>query len=121
MSSVISILTAFTVIDPGIIGRWETKMPNGKIITGVIKGDNTYEGYSDTVMFAKGAYSFKDSVLTFENDEMSGCGEAKGIYKITFFADTAMRLDVINDDCIERSQGNNGVIYTRSKKQFKSF
>lgn len=115
ISTAILILAAFTVKDPTIVGRWETKSPDG-IFTAVFKTDHTYEGFLNKEMFTNGTYSFKDSVITFEDDKMTGCSTTKGTYKITFFADTAMRFDVIKDSCTGRNEGNNGVVYVRVKE-----
>lgn len=114
--TIITILSAWTVKDPNIIGTWESKSPKGNTITAVFKADYIYEGYFNKELFSKGTYNFKDSIITFENDKMTACSDTKGSYKLTFLADTAMRFDVINDTCTPRNQGTNGVVYIRSKE-----
>jgi hypothetical protein len=110
-------LAACTTKNPNIIGRWETKSKKGNIIIGLFKADDTYEGYINSNMFTKGTYSFKDSIFTFEDDKMAtACSGIKGSYKLTFLADTAMRFNVINDNCTPRKEGTDGVVFVRMKE-----
>lgn len=81
-----------------------------------VQGRQSYEGYFNKEMFTKGTYSFKDRVITFENDKMTACSDTKGSYKLTFFADTAMRFDVISDNCPGRKEGTNGMVCVRAKE-----
>ena len=116
ISAIILMLAACTAKDSYVVGRWQTKPQKDTILTAVFKADNTYEGYWDKEMFTKGTYSFKERVITFENDKMTACSDTKGSYKLTFFADTAMRFDVISDNCTPRNQGTNGVVYVKVKE-----
>lgn len=116
ISATILMLAACTAKNSNVVGRWETKSPKGNILTAVFKADNIYEGYWDKEMFTKGTYSFKDRVITFEDDKMTTCSDTKGSYKLTFFADTAMRFDVINDNCEGRNSGTNGMVLVRLKE-----
>lgn len=116
ISILILTLASYTAKDPSIVGRWEANSSRGGILAVVFKADKTYEGYFDDQLFTKGTYSVKDSIYTIETDEITGCADTKGIYKITFFADTAMRADVINDDCIPRNEGTNGVVFKRKSR-----
>ncbi len=118
ISTAILILAACTNKSSNIVGRWKTKSQKGNILTAVFKADYTYEGYFNKEMFTKGTYSFKEGVITFENDKMTSCSGIKGNYKLTFLTDTAMRFDVINDNCKERNEGTNGVVYVSSKNNF---
>lgn len=110
------ILASCTNTSSNIVGRWQSKSQRGNILTAVFKDDNNYEGYFNKQMFTKGTYSFKDRVITFENDKITACSDTKGSYKVTFFADTAIRFDVINDSCKGRNEGSNGVVYVRMKE-----
>ena len=114
-STLILTLASYTPKDPSIVGRWEAISSRG-ILAVVFKTDKTYEGYNNSQLFTKGTYSFKDSIYTIETDEMTGCADTKGIYKITFFADTTMRGDVINDDCTGRKEGTDGVVFKRKSR-----
>lgn len=118
--TVILILAACTNKSSNIVGRWETKSQKGNIVIGVFKADDSYEGYFNKKLFTKGTYSFKEGVVTFEDDKMTACSDIKGSYKVTFFADTAIRFDVINDSCKPRNEGSNGVVYVRLKEEFPS-
>ena len=112
ISTLILTLASYTAKDTSIVGRWEAISSRG-ILAVMFKADKTYEGYNNSQLFTKGTYSFKDSIYTIETDEMTGCADTKGIYKITFFADTAMRGEVINDDCTGRKEGTDGVMFKR--------
>ncbi len=116
ISSVTLIFAACTNKSSLIVGRWQTKLQKDTIFTAVFKADDTYEGYSNKDMFTKGTYSFKDRVLTFENDKMTACSDIKGSYKLTFTADTAMRFDVINDSCTGRNRGSDRMVLVRVKE-----
>lgn len=116
ISALILTLVSYTIKDPNVVGRWEAKYLDGTITT-VFKADHIYEVYFNKKMFSKGTYSFKDSIITFEDDEMADlCSDIKGTYKLTFSADTVMSFNVINDDCPPRSKGTNGLIYARVKE-----
>ena len=117
ISIIILTLASCTGTNSNIVGRWQTKPQKDTVLTAVFKEDNTYEGYWDKEMFTKGTYSFKDRVITFENDKMAVvCSDIKGTYKLTFFADTAIRFDVINDNCTPRNEGSNGLVLVRVKE-----
>lgn len=117
ISTLILTLAACTNKSSNIVGRWQTKSPKGNILTAVFKADYTYEGYFNKELFTKGTYSFKDPVITFEDDKMATpCSAVKGSYKLTFFADTAVRFNVINDNCAPRNEGTNGVVFVRMKE-----
>lgn len=116
ISTVILILAACTDKSSDIVGRWQTKPQKDTILTAVFKADNTYEGYSNKDMFTKGTYSFKEGVVTFEDDNMTPCSDVKGSYKLTFTADTAIRFDVINNSCKGRNEGTNGMVLVRVKE-----
>ncbi len=122
ISTFILILAACTNKSSNIIGRWETKSQKGNILIGVFKADDSQEGYFNKKLFTKGTYSFKDGVLTFEHDEMgTPCSDIKGSYKLTFFADTAIRFDVIMIVANPETKGQMEWYIQEPKNNFRTF
>lgn len=107
------VIFAFSYPENTIVGRWETKTPNGTILGAVFKTDYTYTGYANKKVFVTGKYQFKDNLLSMDDD--GGC-KTTGVYKITFFADS-LRLSVVTDSCTARREGTDKVVFGSVKSK----
>lgn len=116
-AAVISLM-AFAIDDLKILGKWRTKHPGGTMDV-EFKQDSTYKAYLNDKMMVYGKYTFKDSVYTFKDgspvDGGFGPCEVDGHYKLSFLADSAIRFNVINDDCGGRKMGMDGIVFVKVK------
>ena len=66
-----------------LIGRWESRLPDGNILGVIFKPDNSLEGYFNKKPLFSGTYTFQDTTLSFKDN---GRENVRGVYKIIFFS-----------------------------------
>ncbi len=104
--------TLFCMKPDQLTGRWETAPSAKGSVTGVVfKEDQTFEGYVNKKPFVTGTYSLEDNVFSMTDN---GCDGATGTYKLIFFSNNdSLRLEPINDPCIERMKGTSRLVLGR--------
>lgn len=104
---------AFTEKDK-LTGRWQTKASeNGNVTSAIFKEDKTFEGFVNRKPFVSGKYEVNDDLFIFTDN---GCNGAEGKYKMIFFSyNDSLRFEAVSDDCVDRKQGMQRLVFGRIK------
>lgn len=108
-----SLFTAFMYIKPDkLTGRWETLPSSKGTVTSVVfKEDQSFDGFINKKPFVSGTYSLEDSIFSMTDN---GCNGATGVYKAIFFSNNdSLRLEPVNDPCVERMKGTSRLVFGR--------
>lgn len=101
---------AFTFQQNTIVGRWEAKMPDHTVGGVVYKQDHTYQAYVNKKVFVSGNYEIRNDTISMSDNSCP----IKGLYKLTFFADS-VRYNVVIDSCKGRKNDVDKAVLGRVK------
>lgn len=98
------LLALFTGTTDKLTGYWHSHpSPKGNITTVHFKEDKNFETFINNKHFATGKYKLEDNIFSFTDN---GCNGIEGKYKLAFYSnDDSLRIEVISDSCVPRSNG----------------
>ncbi|MFD1257702.1 hypothetical protein ACFQ3S_12915 [Mucilaginibacter terrae] len=114
----IILLSAFSIAveTESIQGRWELNSvfkgePFSFLI--IFRNNGKYDGFLNKKTFVSGTYRMKHDTLYISDPICNSAYE--GTYKVEFYKQDSIKFHVIQDTCIGRRDGANGLVYKKVK------
>jgi hypothetical protein len=102
-----------------IVGRWEHIFKDGPTnFLVVFRADGTYDGFANKKAFVSGTYKMKNDTLYISDPTCNS--KYAGTYRVEYFGkQDSIKFHVIQDTCIGRREGADGLVYKHISKPGK--